>query len=141
MNALLVLFFLTLLINDYIFKDGNFVRIYLYLFTGYYLIYLFTNKSKYHSEYKHILLAVFSQSFDPTVYGKLEFNVENSKNFLEEFEKKTNEKISWTLLSTKIIGLAIGKYPEFNSTIKCGRLIKRNNVDLSVLINVEGKVI
>lgn len=139
MNALLVLFFVAIIINDYLFREGYFAKIYISLFAGYYVIYLFTSKSSFHSSYKHLLLAIFSQSYDPTVYGKLQFNVENAKKFLEEYEKKTGIKVSWTLFVTKLIGQAISKYPDFNSAIKCGRLIRRDSIDLAVLVNVDTK--
>lgn len=140
MNALLVLFFLAIILNDYFYKEGYFVKVFLTLFSGYLVIYIFTNKSTYHNSYKNLLLAIFSQSYDPTVYAKLEFNVAKAKEYIADYEKRFGLKLSWTLFTTKIIGMAVKDQPFFNSSIRCGKLIKRDQVDLSVLVNVNEKV-
>ena len=140
MNALLVLFFLSIIVNDYFFKEGYFMKIYLSLFCVYYVIYLFTNKSLSHTSYKNALLAIFSQSYDPTVYAKLQFDTGKAKKFLDEYYQKTGHKITWTLFVIKVLATAIRKYPLFNTSIRCGRLIDRKNVDLSCLVDVDGKV-
>ncbi len=139
MNAMMVLFFLSILINDYIFKEGVLIKIYIYLFLAYVTVYIFTKRSKFHSTYKHALLAIFSQSYDPTIYGKVKLPTKKLKEFLEAYNKKHNIKVSWTLLLTKIFGNAIKAHPEFNTTIKCGFIMPRDTVDISVLVNLEGK--
>lgn len=140
MNALIVIFFLSMLINDLIFKDGALVRIYIYLFIGYMSIYFVTSKSKVHSIYKHTLLAIFSQSYDPTIYGSMRFSIAKLKVFLDSYNKTHNTKVSWTLLMTKIFGLVIQKHPIINVAIRFGKLVQKETIDLSVLINLDGKV-
>lgn len=140
MNAILVMFFLAMFLNDFLFKEALMIKIYIYLFMGYFIIYIFTNSSKFHSAYKNLQLAIFSQSFDPTVYSKLKINVEKCQEFLKKYQEKYGEKITMTLLVTKVIGLTLKKYPEFNCAIKCGKLIKRDTIDLGLLVNLNGKV-
>mmetsp|Transcript_23244 Transcript_23244/g.24181 ORF Transcript_23244/g.24181 Transcript_23244/m.24181 type:complete len:311 (-) Transcript_23244:68-1000(-) len=139
MNALLILFFLTMIIHDYFFKEGYITKIFGVLFGAYYILYLISSKSSFHSNYKHLLLAIFSQSYDPTIYTQLEFEVSNAKRFMKEYEEKTGIKLTWTLLCTKIMGLAMVKHPNFNAAIQCGRLVRRSNIDMSLLINLDGK--
>ena len=135
----MVMFFLAILLNDWFFKEGLILKIYLYLFIGYGIVYFFTTKSKYHSTYKHILLAIFSQSYDPVIYGKIKIPTKKLKSYLEEYNKKNSTKVSWTLLMTKVFGNSIAKNPEVNTIIKCGFIMPRNCVDISVLVNLDGK--
>jgi hypothetical protein len=139
MNALLVLFFVTFIINDWFFKDGGFLKIYLSFFVLYFIIYLFTKKDKIHSTYKHLMLAIFSQSYDPTVYAKLEYNVDNAKKYIEEYQKKMGIKITWTQFVMKAFAIALKKVPDFNLAIKCGKLVRRNSIDFSCLVNINNK--
>jgi len=139
MNALLVLFFFTFIVNDWFFKDGGFLKIYLSCFTAYFIIYLFTHKDKVHSNYKHLMLAIFSQSYDPTVYAKLEYNIANSKKYIEEYQKKMGIKITWTQFVMKAFAIALKKVPDFNLAIRCGKLVRRNVIDFSCLVNINNK--
>lgn len=134
------MFFLALFLNDYLFKEALMIKIYAYLFFGYFIIYICTNSSKLHNAYKNLQLAIFSQSFDPTVYSKLKINVDKCQEFLKKYQEKHGEKITMTLLVTKVIGLTLGKYPEYNCAIKCGKLVQRDSVDLGLLVNLNGKV-
>lgn len=140
MNALLVLFFAAIFITDYLFKEGVLIKIYAYLFFGYLIIAILTRKSQLHSTFKNILIAMFSQSVDPTIYGKIKVSTLKLKAFLEEYNTKNNVKVTWTLLMTKILANSIRENSQVNTAIKCGKLMDRGPVDMSVLVNVEGKV-
>lgn len=140
MNALLVLFFLSIIINDILFKQAYMIKIFICLFTVYLVIYFFTKKSIFHSIYKKIQLASFSHSLDPSIYGKVKLPTMKLKAFLDEYNKVNSTKITWTLLVTKVLATSIAKFPKFNKAIRCGNLVPRNSIDVSLLINISGKV-
>jgi hypothetical protein len=142
MNPLVVLFFTAMMIDDYIFKEGKFIKYMLYSIIIYWIFCYFSTKSIYHSASRKLLLASYSQSYDPSVYSKVNFDLAYSKKFLSEYENRTGKKISLTLFFTKVLADAIKKYPEFNRCLKFGSLHEKKTVDLAVLVNVaDGKVI
>lgn len=139
MNPLIVFFFAALFIDDYFFKDGKLLKYYITATFLYWIVYFCSAKSQYHSPQKKLIMASYSQSYDPTIYGSLKPNIAKAKIFIDQLEKKTGKKITWTLFFAKIVSEIFAKYPEFNQTIKFGLHKLRGSVDVSVLVDVAGK--
>lgn len=142
MNPLIVLFFLSLAIEDFFFRSGCLVKYYIWSIIAYTILNIFSPKSQYHSPARKLLLASYSHSYDPSAYVKIKPEITKAKEYLDKLSEKIGKKITWTLFTTKVIGMVINKYPEINSAIKFGKLTGRGTIDLSLLVNIkEGKVI
>ncbi len=94
-------------------------------------------KSPYHSAYRKLMLASYSQSYDPTIYTTLKPSIAKAKVFLEELEKKIGHKISWTLYFTKVVA-QVFENKECNQTIKLGLHAERRGTDFSILVDIGG---
>ncbi len=141
MNPLIVLFFLSLAIEDFFFRHGCLVKYYLWSIIAYTIFNIFSPKSQYHSPARKLLLASYSHSYDPTAYVKIKPEITKAKEYLDKLSEKIGKKITWTLFTTKVIGMVIKKYPEMNYAIKFGKMADRGTIDLSLLVNIkEGKV-
>jgi hypothetical protein len=141
MNPMIVLFFISLAIEDFFFRNGDLLKYYISSILVYAIFNIFTPESKYNSPQRKFVMADFSHSSDPSVYCKLKPEVTKASIFLEKLSQKIGKKITWNLLVTKIMGLSIEKYPEINCAIRYGKLFDRASIDLSMLIDVrEGKV-
>lgn len=141
MNPLLVLFFLSLAIEDFFFRSGALVKYYFWSIIAYAIFNIFSPKSEYHSPARKLLLASYSHSYDPTAYVKIKPEITKAKEYLDKLSEKLGKKITWTLFTTKVIGMVIKKYPEMNYAIKFGKMSDRGTIDLSLLVNIrEGKV-
>jgi hypothetical protein len=141
MNPLLVLFFMAMILDDYIFKEGKFIKYLLSSVLVYWVFYYMVEKSPHHSASRKLSLASYSQSYDPTVYSRVKFDVSRSKEFIKKIEEKTGKKITFTLFFAKVLAEAMKKCPEFNQCLKFGMLSPKKTIDLSVLVNVaDGKV-
>lgn len=141
MNPLIVLFFLALSLEDYIFRNGFLLKYYFYSIIIYWIFYILTPSSQYNTAERKLALAGYSNSTDPTVYGKLKPEITKAKKFLDNLNNKVGKKITWTLFTTKVFALCIQKFPEINNAIKFGKLTNRGTIDISLLVNVkEGKV-
>lgn len=140
MNPLLVLFFTAIFIEDFIFRDGALLKYLFYSVLIYWVFYLFVNKSNHHSPSRKLLLASYSQSYDPTIYAKMELRTEKAKEFIKKIESETGKKISLTLFFTKMAAQVIKKYPEFNQSLRFGTMYKKKTIDLSLLVDIGGKV-
>ena len=140
MNPLIVFFFIAMMLEDFLFREGKLLKWSLYSILLYWFSHLFNKSSHFHSASRKLLLASYSQSYDPTIYSSVNFEVKNSKVFLNEFEKKTGKKITWTVFFAKCMAEILKKYPDCNQSIKFGNLHQKNTVDISVLVDIEGKV-
>jgi len=141
MNPLLVLFFLSLAIEDFFYRGGCLIKYYLWSILAYTIVILFSRKSQYHSPAGKLLLATYSHSYDPSTYAKLKPEITKAKEYLDILSEKLGKKITWTLFTTKLLGMVMKKYPEMNHTIKFGKVCDRGTKDISLLVNVrDGKV-
>ena len=139
MNPLIVLFWISLIINDYFFKDAYFCKYYFYGSFFYWIFYYFQPKDQFfNSASRKLLLASYSQSYDPSMYCKIKLDTKNAKIFLQNYETKTGKKVSWALFLVKCLSQVLKKYPECNLTIKNGLHQSRGSIDICILVNVGG---
>jgi len=142
MNPLIVLFFLSLAIEDFFFRNSYLIKYYLWSIIAYTIFNIFSPKSEFHSPARKLLLASYSHSYDPSAYVKIKPEITKAKEYLDKLSEKIGKKITWTLFTTKVIGMVIKKYPEMNHAIKFGKMSDRGTIDISLIVNVkEGKVI
>ena len=88
MNPLFSLFILAIFIEDYIFREGKFWKMYLYAIGIYTLFYTFQHRSTFHSPTKKFNMAGYNQSFDPTIYAKVKFDLTKAREFMAKKEKE-----------------------------------------------------
>jgi hypothetical protein len=136
MNPLLVLFFISIFIDDYFFKNGALSKYYLYSIITYSIFTMFTS-STLDTTNRRFLMAAFSQSVDSTCYGSSNFKVKKAKELLQKVSEKIGKKLSLTLCFAKIVGEVFNKFPDCDNTIKFGNHARRKTTDVCVLINVQ----
>ena len=139
MNPLIVNFILAMFIEDYLFREGKFLKYYLYSLLFYSLFYYFHHKSTYHTYSKKYNMAAFDHSFDPTVYAQVLFDITKAKQFIKQMSEKTGKKITLTVFWIKVVGEVFKRLPECNEMIRFGIKVKREEVDIGVLVNVGDK--
>jgi hypothetical protein len=140
MNTMMIFFFTSLILEDYFYRDG---MLWSFLIKSVIFCWIFSTlvkKGKSHTVEKKILMASYTQSYDPTIYVKMKFDIKNAKEFLEKIEKTSNKKISMTLYMAKCLAELFKKYPDFNKAIKFGNLHDKKTIDISILVDVGGKV-
>lgn len=133
MNPMIILFVLAMFIDDYFFKEGKLLKLYFYAIIGYVIFYCFQQRSTFHSPTKKLNMAAYNQSFDPTIYGKVNFDLAHARKFIEKQEKEIGKKITMTLYWVKVVGEVFQNLPECNEIIRFGLKAKRKEVDIGVL--------
>ena len=139
MNPLIVLFFISLIIDDYLFKYGYIIKYYLTFLTFYWIFYYYSKKSVYQTPYRKLLIAGYSQSYDPSIYGLIKPDIKKAKDFIEKYYQKTGKKISLTLLFAKIAGLVLSNSQDINNTINFGKHVDRGSIDICILVDIKGQ--
>jgi hypothetical protein len=141
MNPLIVLFFVSLIIDDLLFRNGYFVKYYFWSIIAYTIFIFFSPSSELCDPERKFLIASYSHSYDPSAYVKINPEITKAKEYLDKLSEKIGKKITWTLFVTKVVAMVVNKYPDINHTIKYGKLCDRGTVDFGLLVNIrEGKV-
>ena len=138
MNPLIFFFFLSKFLEDYFFRQGKFIKYYLYLIGFYSVFYYFQHRSTFHSHSKKFNMAAFDQSFDSTVYARVKFDISKAKEYIKKLCEKTKKDINLTIYWIKVVGDVFVRVPESNEKIRFGLKGKRKTVDISIIINAKG---
>lgn len=83
-------------------------------------------------------MAAYTQSFDPTIYARVIFDAEKAIKFIEQYNKShPNKHFSIFHFWIKVVGEVFNSLPECNEIIRFGLKVKRNVVDIGILLNAE----
>jgi pyruvate/2-oxoglutarate dehydrogenase complex dihydrolipoamide acyltransferase (E2) component len=91
------------------------------------------------SVWRKLALVTWSPPGDPSVYGQFEFDATNAIQFIADYNKKHNSKVTITHFAAKAVGLTIAKYPGINGLIKWGQLYARDSVDIFLQVAIPFK--
>lgn len=139
MNPLMTLFMIALILEDYFFRQGRYLKYYLYAVGFYNIFYYIQHKSTFHSHTKKFNMAAFDQSYDSTVYARVKFDLSKVKDFLKKYSEKAKKDINLTVFWIKVVGDVFLNAPESNEKIRFGLKGIRSGVDISVIVNTKGK--
>ena len=139
MNPLLLLFMVSIFLEDYLFRQGKFLKYYLYAIGFYCIFYYFQHKSTFHSYTKKFNMAAFDQSFDSTVYARVKFDMTKAKEYLKKIKEKTGKDIDIYTFFIKVVGDVFIKVPESNEKLRFGLKGRRDCVDISILTDARHK--
>ena len=140
MNPLMVFFFIAMMLEDYLFKEGKILRGCFYSIVIYWILHVFNKSTIFHSASRKLLLASYSQSYDPTIYSKINLEVQKAKEFLADLEQKTGKRVTMTVFFAKCMAEVLKRYPECNNSLKFGALHQKKTIDISLLVDIGGKV-
>jgi hypothetical protein len=123
MNPLQFIFFLSIFIDDYFFKEARLFNLYAILIIIYWVYTLFTAKNEYQTSQRKLQMALYSQSQDPTVISQIKARSDRAKKFMDALSIKYNRKFTWTLYTAKVLGHVLAEYPEILLALKFGKVI------------------
>jgi pyruvate dehydrogenase E2 component (dihydrolipoamide acetyltransferase) len=89
------------------------------------------------SVFRKIAMGSWWNAGDPSVYGLLEVNLENTLRYLSQ--KNYPLKITPAHLVGKAISVCLQERPEINGLIRRSRIYQRKSVDLFYQVNLPGK--
>ena len=91
------------------------------------------------SPWRKVALLSWKPPHTASVYGFLEINAENALAYLEEYRCKYGTKVTFTHLVAKAVAMALEAFPELNRSIRWGRLYQREQVDLFLQVDIDGR--
>lgn len=94
--------------------------------------------SKLNTPKKKAFIAMWTNPYDPQVYGTLKLDITQLEIFLKEYSQKVGENISITVYLMKIMGLILAKYPYVNGNIIFGNYVPKQSADVSIILGTEG---
>lgn len=136
MNPLFILFWISLILEDYFTRNGIFLKIYISLFIIYLIFafcYLERKKHNNLNLFNEFDKAAFNELTEPTTFINMQFDLTKTKLFLDDYFIKTNKKISYALLFSKVLSQVSNKSKSFNKAIKSGN-VKFNILKFPIII-------
>jgi pyruvate/2-oxoglutarate dehydrogenase complex dihydrolipoamide acyltransferase (E2) component len=108
---------------------------------GFYAIMNFWNQKKALNSFRRkIQIATWNDSGDPSVFGRLEVDMTKIDEFLDKYNKENpDNKLSYTIIFAKAIGAGMSSSNKLNGKICFGQFIPCPSVDISVLVDIDGK--
>ena len=93
------------------------------------------------SSFRKIALGTWRDAYDPSVYGTLELRMEKALAYLEEFRRRTGQRLTVSHLMAKAVALTLKEMPDANAVLRFNRiwLRKRIGVFFQVVMTDEGE--
>lgn len=112
---------------------GSMIAVYLYKY--------FENESKFkNSADQKWKMASHKDGGDPCVYSKEEIDLTELEVFLETHNKKNpEERLTLTHVCVRALGAALSETKRCNGVISFGHYLPVESVDISVLVDIDGK--
>jgi pyruvate dehydrogenase E2 component (dihydrolipoamide acetyltransferase) len=86
------------------------------------------------SSWRKLAPLVWGHPNDSTIYGILDVDVSRALPYLERKTLETGSKLTLTHLVTRALALTFKQHPDCNAYVRWGRIYRRRDVDLFVLV-------
>ncbi len=86
------------------------------------------------SSWRRLAPLVWGRPNDSTIYGMLDVDVSRALPYLERKTTETGSKLTLTHLVTRALALTFKEHPDCNAYVRFGRIYRRRDVDLFVLV-------
>lgn len=87
------------------------------------------------SSWRRLAPLVWGRPNDSTIYGILDVDVSRSLAFLAKIAANTGTQLTMTHLVTRALAVTLKKHPDCNSYVRWGRVYRRRDVDIFVLVS------
>lgn len=140
MEALKVLLIISIVIYMSMFHF-KFWYYYFGLLIPYYIISnILYYDAKNSSPKKKTFIAMWTQPYDPQIYGTIKFKINNLLEVINKHKEKTGETLSLNAITIKAIAKVFYEFKAINGKIIFGNYIPSKTADISILVpSNEGK--
>lgn len=91
------------------------------------------------SPFRKVAMGTWKTAKDPSVYGYMEIDMSKVEEFLPEYCKKHDVKITPAHLVGRALAFCMKRRPEINAMIRGSRIYLRENVSLFYQVNIPGE--
>ncbi len=92
------------------------------------------------SSFRKIAIGTWRTAYDPSVYGTMVINMDESVKYLKRFREKTGRRLTISHMMAKVAAMALKEMPDANAILRWNRvyLRKRIGVFFQVVMTDEG---
>ena len=93
------------------------------------------------SNFRKIALGTWATTYDPSVYGTLEVEMDAAMDYLEAWRARTGKRLTVTHLMAKAVAAALQRIPDANAILRFNRPVRRKNIGVffQVVMTDEGE--
>ena len=82
------------------------------------------------SSFRMIAIGTWRTTKDPSVYGAIEVEMDETLRYIEAFKAATGKRMTVTHLMAKAVGLVLAAIPDANAVLRFNRIYLRQSVDV-----------
>jgi pyruvate/2-oxoglutarate dehydrogenase complex dihydrolipoamide acyltransferase (E2) component len=93
------------------------------------------------SSFRKIALGSWQTAYDPSVYGSLDFRMDDAMRYIAEFRASTGRRLTVSHLLAKATAMALAACPDANAVLRWNRIYLRNRIGVffQVVMTDEGE--
>ncbi len=95
---------------------------------------------KHISSFRRLAIGTWRTVKDPSVYGTLTVEVDESLRYIEEYRAKTGRRLTLTHLMARAMGAVLSEMPDANAILRFGRIYLRDEVSVFFQVAMEDPV-
>ena len=92
------------------------------------------------SSFRKIAIGSWQTAYDPSVYGSLEFRMDDAMRYLAEFRRVTGRRLTVSHMLAKVAAMALEACPDANAVLRFNRIYLRKTIGVffQVVMTDEG---
>jgi len=134
MQALFVLWIIVTCIYLTVYQSAYWKYFFSILIPYYLITQIFFCDYKQNTSKKKFFMSTWEHPFDSQIYCSSKVDLTNLKKFISDYNKNNNTNIGPTVFLIKLISNLFLKYSKINGNILFGVFVKRNRIDVSVMV-------
>jgi len=93
------------------------------------------------SSFRKIAIGTWADAYDPSVYGTMEVNMDESMRYLADFRARTGRKLTISHMMAKVAAMALKEVPDANAVLRWNRIYLRKRIGIffQVVMTDEGE--
>ncbi|MHC4830301.1 MAG: 2-oxo acid dehydrogenase subunit E2 [Planctomycetota bacterium] len=80
------------------------------------------------SSFRRIAIGTWRNAYDPSVYGAVDLDMEDTLRYLKEFRERTGRRLTVSHMVAKTMGFMLEQVPEVNAVLRWNRIYLRQTI-------------
>ena len=89
------------------------------------------------SSMRKLAIGTWRTTYDPSVYGSMSLNMDNTLVYLEHFRKSTGRKLTLSHIMAKVMGMVLKEMPDVNAILRFNRIFLRKDIGVFFQVAME----
>ncbi len=89
------------------------------------------------SSMRKLAIGTWRTTYDPSVYGSMSLQMDNTLAYLKHFREKTGRKLTLSHIMAKVMGMVLHEMPDANAVLRFNRIYLRQDIGVFFQVAME----